>query len=75
MRDLRKTVELYTEQEAADLLGITLGRLHKLVDEHFFDDGSERPAELTFTNSELVLLDFWRHSESNPKVIRMPWRR
>jgi hypothetical protein len=68
------TSEMYSEQEAADLLGITLLRLHDLLDEHIFNDGTLRPANLTFTNSELLLLGFWQRTEPNPKVVRMPRR-
>jgi len=66
--------ELYTEEEVTALLGISRERLYQLLDRHFFNDGSGRPKELTFTNSELVLLDFWRDSEPNPKILRMPRR-
>ena len=64
----------YTQEEAAARLGITRERLCELLDRHFFNDGSIRPKELTLTNSELVLLQFWLDSEPNPKVLRMPRR-
>lgn len=65
---------LYTEQEVADFLGISMEQLHKLLDDNIFNDGTPRPPALTFTNSELVLLGFWQKGEPNPKVLRMPNR-
>ena len=67
--------ELYTEQEVIAKLGISRERLYELLDKHFFNDGFGRPKELTFTNSDLVLLGFWQDSEPNFKVLRMPQRR
>lgn len=69
-----KSCCLYTEQEAADFLGVSVSRLYNLLDGHIFNDGSPRPADVTFTNSDLVLLRFWLRSEPNPKVVRMPRR-
>ncbi len=64
----------YTEDEAALMLGISLSRLRLLLDEHIFNDGSERPEGLSLRASDLVLLRFWHRSTPNPKVIRMPRR-
>lgn len=64
----------YTETEAALLLGISLGRLRLLLDEHIFNDGSKRPDELFLQASDIVLLRFWHRSTPNPKVVRMPKR-
>ena len=66
--------EFYTEPEAATYLNISILFLHSLLDEHVFNDGSHRPADLTFCESDLVLLKFWKNSQANPKVIRMPRR-
>lgn len=74
MQNTSSTAGLYTEQEIANLLGISIEHLHELLDEHIFNDGTSRPAELTFTNSELILLGFWHKEEPNPKVLRMPKR-
>jgi len=63
-----------TEQEAANLLGITLERLHFLLDENIFNDGSKRPNDLELHRSDIVLLQFWDRSTENPKVVRMPRR-
>jgi hypothetical protein len=62
----------YSEAEAAEILGFSVPRLHMLLDEHVFNDGSSRPKNLRFTGSDLVLLKFWHRSTPNPKVVRMP---
>ncbi len=64
----------YTETEAAEFLGISLGRLRQLLDEHVFNDGKARPEQLTFRLSDIVLLEFWDRSTPNPKIVRMPRR-
>ena len=64
----------YTESEAAGMLGISVDRLRKLLDENVFNDGTPRPPELRLRDADLVLLAFWNHSTANPKVIRMPRR-
>lgn len=66
--------DFYTETEAAEVLGVSVPRLHMLLDEHVFNDGAGRPNGLTFTGSDLVLLGFWQRSTPNPKVVRMPRR-
>lgn len=65
---------LYTEAEAADFLGISLTRLHMILDENLFNDGGERPADVCFQPADLVLLSFWHRSMAHPKVVRMPRR-
>ncbi len=70
----RNLNQLYSESEAAEQLGISVARLHELLDRNIFNDGSCRPANLTFTNAELVLLGFWEQSEGSRKVLRMPRR-
>jgi hypothetical protein len=74
MQNMNETCEMYSEQEVADLLDITISRLHDLLDQHIFNEGTPRPENLTFTNSELVLLGFWQRTQPNPKVVRMPRR-
>jgi len=74
MRTSKAAKDCYTEQETADALGVTLARLHMLLDEHVFNDGTSRPEELTFTQADLALLGFWQRSSPNPKVVRMPKR-
>ena len=72
---VRPEQEVYTEQEAAEWLGISLSRLRSLLDEHIFNDGKSRPLEVMFQASDLVLLEFWDNCRPNPKVIRMPRQR
>lgn len=67
--------DIYSEQEAADILGISVPLLHKLLDDHIFNDGVPRPERVQFTSSDLVLIDFWREGTPNPKLLRMPRRR
>jgi hypothetical protein len=73
MQNMR-SYDLYSEQDAADALGISLVRLYELLDQHIFNDGHQRPAGLTFTNAELLLLSYWQRTELNTKVLRMPRR-
>ena len=72
MRTSKLNKEFYTEMEAAEALGISMPRLHLLLDEHLFNDGSHRPAEVHFRASDLIILGFWHKSTPNPKVVRMP---
>jgi hypothetical protein len=74
MLNLDHSADVYSEQEIADRLGISVSRLHDLLDRHIFNNGTTRPGGLTFTHSELVLLEFWLRGEPNPKVLRMPRR-
>lgn len=69
-RNLQK--ESYTEVEAASSLGISVARLHMLLDDNIFNDGTPRPADLNFRPSDLVLLGFWHRTSPNPKLVRMP---
>ena len=51
--------DYFSETEAAQALGITLARLHYLLDHHVFNDGSRRPPNIEFTSIELTLLSYW----------------
>ena len=75
-RPVKPVKEFYTEHEAAGYLNISIGDLHALLDEHIFNDGNPRPEQITFCESDLVLLGFWNQSrETSPaKVICMPRR-
>ena len=66
--------DVWDEIEASQALGISLPRLHSLLDEHVFTLAHPRPQGCTFRSSDLVLLEFWLRSEPNPKVVRMPRR-
>lgn len=74
-RPLKPVKEFYTEDEAAGHLNISISELHALLDEYIFNDGNPRPEDITFCESDLVLLGFWNQSrDSSPKVLRMPRR-
>lgn len=66
--------ESFSEEEAAASLGLSISTLHILLDEHIFNDGTPRPANIRLTSSDLVLLEFWHNSTPNAKVVRMPRR-
>lgn len=72
--DKRYDNDYYSEAEAAQMLGISISRLHMLLDENVFNDGSKRPQDLKLLPSDLLLLEFWNRSTENPKVLRMPRR-
>ena len=71
---VRQDKELYTEQEAAESLGISLQRLKSLLDEHVFQDELQRPAEITLQYTDLVLLSIWNRQQP-ANVVRMPRRK
>jgi hypothetical protein len=73
-KSLKPSNEFYSEVKAAEYLRISIERLHSLLDEHIFNDGSLRPNGLSFCDADLVLLEFWLRSQENPKIIRMPRR-
>ena len=41
---------VYDEKEAAAALGITVSRLHEVLDQHIFTAGNPRPQALQFTS-------------------------
>jgi hypothetical protein len=67
----------YSEAEAAAALGITVSRLHDLLDKHVFTQGQKRPDSIEFTASDLLLLNYW-NQDNKPtaahEVIQMPKR-
>lgn len=66
----------YTEAEAANILGISVERLHKILDENVFNDGSTRPHGLMLRSSDLLLLEYWnRSTEHTTKILPMPLRK
>ncbi len=68
---------LYDEHEAAAALGVTIARLHEVLDQHIFTDGNPRPQSLLFTSSDLLLLGYWCNSPraDSAEVITMPKRK
>lgn len=71
----RLAPESITENEAAQWLGISIERLHRLLDQHIFNNGTPRPAEIRFTQSDLLLLSYWCDKRNGQKVVSMPSRR
>ena len=70
--------ELSTESEAASALGISMARLHELLDQHIFNEGSKRPPGLQFNAGDLLLLAYWNKEASSPvrdKVVAIRVRR
>lgn len=73
----RSSKELYSEAEAAEVLGITLSRLHELLDQYIFTNGNQRPDAIQFTSSDLLLLKYWSNDAKRTvthEVITMPKR-
>jgi len=69
--------ELYSEAEAAAALGISIGRLHQLLDQYVFTGDNKRPQSIDFTSSDLLILGYWNNLSAQPaasKVIPMPKR-
>jgi hypothetical protein len=58
------TKDYYSEAEAARMLGISIARLHQLLDQYVFTVGSRRPPNIEFTSSELQLLSYWNKEAS-----------
>lgn len=68
----------HSEAEAAELLGITVSRLHQLLDEHIFNDGRNRPPAIELNSTDLVLLRYWHKNPDRPqdcRVLQMPRRK
>jgi hypothetical protein len=68
---------VYDEKEAAAALGITVSRLHEVLDQHIFTAGNPRPQALQFTSNDLLLLGYWSSAQrtSSHEVITMPKRK
>jgi hypothetical protein len=74
----RSANEMYSEVEAAVALGISVGRLHELLDQYIFTNSNQRPQALQFTSGDLLLLSYWNNDTSPPtthEVITMPKRK
>ncbi len=75
----RPLKEHFSEAEAAAALGISIIRLHELLDEYIFTQGSKRPEWLEFNSNDLLLLNYWNKSgkvrPSARKVLQMPRRK
>jgi hypothetical protein len=49
----------FTECEVAQQLGISLERLHHLLDANVFNDGGDKPESITFRPQDLVMIGIW----------------
>lgn len=49
----------FTEGEVAQQLGISVERLHQLLDLNVFNDGGHKPDRITFRPQDLVMLGIW----------------
>jgi hypothetical protein len=49
----------YSEQEAAEILAISVERLHFLLDRNIFNDGFLKPMTLNFLPTDLLMIGFW----------------
>ncbi len=73
----RSTKELYNEAEAAAALEISITRLHEVLDQYIFTNGTRRPEAIQFTASDLLLLSYWSNDSKRAvtgEVITMPKR-
>ena len=73
---LKSNKHSYTEAEAAKALGTSIAQLDAILDEHIFNDGTPRPAQLELQASDLLLIAFWLESVEiqENKVLAMPKR-
>ena len=71
---LTTTEPLFTESEAARHLGVSIERLHVLLDRYIFNNGEPRPAQCSFRSTDLVLLSFWLRNGDSGNVVMMPRR-
>jgi hypothetical protein len=62
----------FTDAEVAQQLGISLERLHALLDLNVFNDGSEKPAKINFRPQDLVMIGIWH--KTTPENL-LPMRR
>jgi hypothetical protein len=64
MYNLRQPAkQVYSEQEAATSLGISVNTLHSILDRHVFNDGVTRPSPMELVLSEVLLLAYWVEQE------------
>jgi hypothetical protein len=75
----RPSQDQFSETEAAAALGISVARLHQLLDEYVFTHGSTRPERIEFNSNDLLLLSYWnKHGKVRTparKVLQMPRRK
>jgi hypothetical protein len=74
----RSNKDLYNETEAAAALGVSVRRLHELLDQYIFTNGNQRPQAIHFTSGDLLLLSYWSNDNKRPaarEVLTMPKRK
>lgn len=73
---LKPNKHFYSEAEAAKALGTSVAQLDAVLDEHIFNDGTPRPAQIELQASDLLLLAYWLDTTQVPenKVLPMPKR-
>ncbi len=76
MYNLRQPVkQVYSENEAASALGISMTSLHSILDKHVFNDGAPRPETLELMLSEVLLIAYWVEQENlGAKVVSIGHR-
>lgn len=76
MHPLKQPVkQVYSEQEAANSLGISVGALHSILDRHVFNDGIARPAIMELMLSDVLLVAYWLEERADgANVIAMARR-
>ena len=60
----------FTEEEVAQQLGISLERLHALLDLNVFNDGSQKPEKISFRPQDLVMISMW-HKTTPENLLSM----
>lgn len=77
MQSAKPSNRLYSEQEAADLLGVSMFQLRNVLDRHIFNDLYPRPERVQFLYSDILLLDYWieqQTSAPNTNLVAMQKR-
>ncbi len=71
MYSLKQPVkQVYTEQEAANSLGISVGALHGILDKHVFNDGIPRPQTMELMLADVLLVAYWLGEEQiGPRLV------
>ena len=64
--------DCFSEADAAKTLGITIARLHQILDQFVFNEGTRRPANIEFAASDLLLLAYWSRESRNSSEPKPP---
>ncbi len=75
MHNLKQPVkQVYSEQEAANALGISLVTLRSVLDKHVFNDGVPRPERMELMLADVLLVAYWLEGFAEQKVVEMARR-